>query len=120
MALNADSGSLHSDVSIGEVSDHEDIARYVKAQACMGWVGAMPDEAQCVRPLATVVLLPGSRCTTMPSGQITALETALRKGLCLNDLDEGCSRKDLLQAPGRLELNALGCVKHGNVPRENI
>jgi hypothetical protein len=56
----------------------------------------------------------------MPSGQITALETALRKGLCLNELDEGFSREDLLQAPGRLDLKALGWVKHGNVLRGDI
>ena len=33
------------------------------------------------------------------------------------ETDEGLTLKDLLQALGRLELDALGYVKHGEVPR---
>ena len=35
------------------------------------------------------------------------------------ETDEGFSLKDLLQALGRLELDALGRVKHGDVPQES-
>ena len=34
------------------------------------------------------------------------------------ETDEGFSLEDLMQALGRLELQALGWVKHGDVPRE--
>jgi hypothetical protein len=56
----------------------------------------------------------------MPSGQVLALETALRNGLCLKGLDEGFSLEDLLPELGRLELNALGRVKRGNVLRGDV
>jgi hypothetical protein len=34
------------------------------------------------------------------------------------ETDEGFSLEDLMQELGRLELNAIGRVKHGSVPRE--
>jgi hypothetical protein len=34
------------------------------------------------------------------------------------EADEGFSRGDLLQELSRLELQALGSVKHGDVPRD--
>jgi hypothetical protein len=35
------------------------------------------------------------------------------------DTDEGFTLEDLMAELGRLELDALGCVKHGDVPRED-
>jgi hypothetical protein len=35
------------------------------------------------------------------------------------ETDEGFSLEDLMQELGRLELQALGYVKHGDVPRED-
>lgn len=46
----------------------------------------MLDEVQCPRLLATIMLLPGSSHTTMPSRGATPLETSLRKGLSDDDL----------------------------------
>jgi hypothetical protein len=34
------------------------------------------------------------------------------------ETDEGFTREDLMQELGRLELQALGYMKHGEVPRE--
>jgi hypothetical protein len=34
------------------------------------------------------------------------------------EVDEGFSLEDLIHELGRLELQALGYVKHGDVPRE--
>jgi hypothetical protein len=36
------------------------------------------------------------------------------------DIDEGFSFEDLMQELGRLELQALGRVKHGDVPRDGM
>jgi hypothetical protein len=35
-----------------------------------------------------------------------------------NEIDEGFSLGDLLQELGRLELQALGRVKHGDIPQD--
>ena len=61
-------------------------------------------------------------CTPPPARSRTSLASstcvACTRTLWEIETDEGFSLEDLMAELGRLELQALGQVKHGDVPRE--